>query len=56
MFSLHNEGKGLEKNLSLPTLLKGVNNGDQNHWLNLILEVSGANDHVAALEKENLTV
>lgn len=56
MFSLHNEGNELEKNLSLSTLLNGINNGDQNHWLNLILEASGANDQVEMLLNENKTV
>ena len=48
MFSLHNEGKGLEKELSLPKLLKTskITGRDQQEWLNLIMETSGLNEQI----------
>uniref|UniRef100_A0A7E4UR17 Uncharacterized protein n=1 Tax=Panagrellus redivivus TaxID=6233 RepID=A0A7E4UR17_PANRE len=51
IFSLHDEGEGLEKLSSLPTLLKGFSSADQNEWLNLIIEAAGVNDEAEKLEK-----
>ncbi|KAF7626930.1 hypothetical protein Mgra_00009660, partial [Meloidogyne graminicola] len=48
LFSLHNEGKGLEKELSLPNILKTNQSSvrDQQEWLNLIMESSGINQQI----------
>lgn len=49
ILSLHNEGHGFERNLSIPILLKAfqlVNDEDQNELLELIIETSGLSDAV----------
>ncbi|KAL3105747.1 hypothetical protein niasHT_026522 [Heterodera trifolii] len=49
LFSLHSKGHGLEREMSLPNLMKeGAHlvDRDQNEWLNLIMEASGVNEQV----------
>uniref|UniRef100_A0A7E4VAM9 Ku_PK_bind domain-containing protein n=1 Tax=Panagrellus redivivus TaxID=6233 RepID=A0A7E4VAM9_PANRE len=46
IFSLHDNGKGLEKELSLPHLLKGFAGADQQAWLDLIFEASGVDESI----------
>lgn len=53
LFSLHDRGHGLERELSLPNLLRGsgqLTGRDQQEWLNLILETSGVNQQIDALQ------
>uniref|UniRef100_A0A1I8BXU6 Uncharacterized protein n=1 Tax=Meloidogyne hapla TaxID=6305 RepID=A0A1I8BXU6_MELHA len=52
LFSLHDKGKGLEKELSLPKLMKAtkLTGRDQQEWLNLIMESSGVNEQVENLK------
>uniref|UniRef100_A0A1I8B6I7 Uncharacterized protein n=1 Tax=Meloidogyne hapla TaxID=6305 RepID=A0A1I8B6I7_MELHA len=56
LFSLHNEGKGLEKELSLPKLLKSskINGRDQQEWLNLIMEYSGVNQQIKEIKIQDI--
>lgn len=59
LFTLHNKGlKGLERDLSVPNLLKGAHftGRDQQEWLNLIMEASGVNDQVESLKVEQFKV
>jgi hypothetical protein len=57
LFSLHNEGKGLEKELSLPKLLSKsqINGRDQHEWLNLIMEFTGVNEQIDDIKVKILT-
>nr|CAD2139542.1 unnamed protein product [Meloidogyne enterolobii] len=52
LFSLHDKGKGLEKELSLPKIMKAgkLTGRDQQEWLNLIMESSGVNEQVENLK------
>lgn len=47
MFSLHNEGKGLEKQLSIPNTIKSLKETDQQEWMNFIVEASGIHDAIS---------
>ena len=47
MFSLHDDGKGLEALMSIPNILSKMNNTDYKEWLNFILEASGVIDTLA---------
>uniref|UniRef100_A0A7E4USQ1 Uncharacterized protein n=1 Tax=Panagrellus redivivus TaxID=6233 RepID=A0A7E4USQ1_PANRE len=51
IFSLHDTGKGLEKELSLPQLLKGFAGADQQAWLDLIFEASGVDETIKEAKK-----
>jgi hypothetical protein len=51
LFSLHNEGRGLEKLTSLPTLIQGFSQRDQQLWMDFIVEAAGVLDRTEALEK-----
>ncbi|CAD6199638.1 unnamed protein product [Caenorhabditis auriculariae] len=51
LFSLHDEGQGLEKLLSLPQMLKSLDNRDQEAWLDFIVEASGVSDNLDKAEK-----
>lgn len=42
LFSLHDEGTGVEKLMSLPHLLKKLDNNGQNAWLDFIVEAAGS--------------
>uniref|UniRef100_A0AC35GHV4 Uncharacterized protein n=1 Tax=Panagrolaimus sp. PS1159 TaxID=55785 RepID=A0AC35GHV4_9BILA len=50
LLSLHGNGKGFERELSLPNLIKGFTTADQQQWLNLIFEASGVEE---TLQKAN---
>uniref|UniRef100_A0AC35FF69 Uncharacterized protein n=1 Tax=Panagrolaimus sp. PS1159 TaxID=55785 RepID=A0AC35FF69_9BILA len=52
LFSLHNEGSGVENLTSLPSLIKSFNGADQQSWLNLIIEAAGVEDQAARLDSE----
>uniref|UniRef100_A0A7E4VJ09 Uncharacterized protein n=1 Tax=Panagrellus redivivus TaxID=6233 RepID=A0A7E4VJ09_PANRE len=46
ILSLHDRGRGLEKTLSLPNLMKGFTGADQQAWLDLIFEASGVDENI----------
>uniref|UniRef100_A0A914QD31 Uncharacterized protein n=1 Tax=Panagrolaimus davidi TaxID=227884 RepID=A0A914QD31_9BILA len=50
LLSLHGKGKGFERELSLPNLIKGFTTADQQQWLDLIFEASGVEE---TLQKAN---
>ncbi|VDK59469.1 unnamed protein product [Anisakis simplex] len=54
LFSLHNEGKGLEKALSIPNAIKALKESDQREWLNFIVEASGITDAVQEAKEKKL--
>lgn len=54
IFSLHDDGQGLEKLTSLPNLLKGMPMKDQDLWLDVIMEAAGVNEHSQNLEHVSL--
>lgn len=51
LFSLHNEGKGIENLTSLPNLIRGLSSKDQQEWLNLIIEAAGVEDQIEKIDK-----
>lgn len=54
LFSLHSKGKGIEKLSSLPNLVQGFSQGDQQEWLNFIIEAAGVNEQIDNLEQVRL--
>ncbi|KAI1732619.1 moulting cycle domain-containing protein [Ditylenchus destructor] len=52
LFSLHNEGKGVENLTSLPSLMKGFSGKDQQEWMNLIMEAAGVVEQADRLEED----
>lgn len=52
LFSLHNEGEGVEKLTSLPHLLKKLDNHGQNAWMDFIVEAAGVSDAVNEAEEK----
>lgn len=50
MLSLHDEGSGIEKLLSIPNLINTVNNTDYKEWLKFVLEASGVSDALTKLD------
>ena len=52
VFSLHTKGEGMERDLSLPKLMKDaqLTGRDQQEWLDLVMEASGVNQQVDALQ------
>uniref|UniRef100_A0A0M3JCT9 DNA helicase n=1 Tax=Anisakis simplex TaxID=6269 RepID=A0A0M3JCT9_ANISI len=44
IFSLHDQGDGLEALLSVPKAVKTIQDPDYRQWMNLILEASGVPD------------
>uniref|UniRef100_A0A915EAM5 Uncharacterized protein n=1 Tax=Ditylenchus dipsaci TaxID=166011 RepID=A0A915EAM5_9BILA len=50
LLSLHKEGKGIEKLTSLPSLINGFNNHDQQSWMNLIMEASGVTEQADKID------
>lgn len=52
LFSLHDEGEGIEKLTSLPHLLKKLDNHGQNAWMDFIVEAAGVSDTVEGAEKQ----
>ncbi|KAF7633318.1 hypothetical protein Mgra_00007297 [Meloidogyne graminicola] len=57
LFSLHDKGNGLEKELSLPKIMNAtkLTGRDQQEWLNLIMESSGVNEQVENI-KSSLSI
>lgn len=51
LFSLHDQGEGVENLTSLPSLLKSMPLKDQQYWLDLIMEAAGVNEQSEKLEK-----
>ncbi|KAK5979264.1 hypothetical protein GCK32_000651 [Trichostrongylus colubriformis] len=51
LFSIHDQGNGTEKSMSLPNLVKALPNKDQEAWLDFIMEASGVIDAVDMTEK-----
>uniref|UniRef100_A0A914Y401 Uncharacterized protein n=1 Tax=Panagrolaimus superbus TaxID=310955 RepID=A0A914Y401_9BILA len=47
---LHGNGKGFERELSLPNLVKGFTTADQQQWLDLIFEASGVEETIKQAE------
>ncbi|VDL74241.1 unnamed protein product [Nippostrongylus brasiliensis] len=55
LFSLHNTGQGLEKTLSLPSLLGSsglLSTGDQQDWMDFVIETSGADEIIEKAKKK----
>ncbi|CAD5213616.1 unnamed protein product [Bursaphelenchus xylophilus] len=52
LFSLHNEGVGVENLTSLPNLLKHAGLQDQQIWLDVIMEAAGVNEEAEKLDGE----
>lgn len=52
LFSLHDQGEGIEKLTSLPHLLKKLDSHGQNAWMDFIVEAAGISDTVDMVEKE----
>lgn len=52
LFSLHDEGEGVEKLTSLPHLLKKLDNHGQNAWMDFIVEAAGVSDSVSDTERK----
>ncbi|KAI1704489.1 moulting cycle domain-containing protein [Ditylenchus destructor] len=50
LFSLHDKGKGIENLTSLPNLIKGFSQQDQQKWMDLIMEAAGVVDEVENIE------
>ncbi|KAI6238496.1 hypothetical protein M3Y99_00673100 [Aphelenchoides fujianensis] len=53
LFSLHNQGEGLENLTSMSTLLSGMPSRDQQMWLDLIMEASGEVDEAEHQHEEH---
>lgn len=53
MLSLHDEGTGIEKALSIPNLMNTMNNTDYKEWLKLIMDASGVSDTISKLDSDN---
>lgn len=51
LFSLHNQGEGIENLTSLSTILSAMPLREQQIWLDLVMEASGVNDQKEKLEK-----
>jgi hypothetical protein len=52
LFSLHNEGVGVENLTSIPSLVRGFSCRDQQEWLNLIMEAANVVEQADTLEKK----
>ncbi|PAV87692.1 hypothetical protein WR25_03731 [Diploscapter pachys] len=52
LFSLHDDGEGIEKELSLPHILNQLKIKDQEAWLDFIVEASGVTDAADKMEKK----
>ncbi|CAO4367973.1 unnamed protein product [Caenorhabditis nigoni] len=52
LFSLHDEGEGIEKLTSLPHLLKKLDSNGQNAWLDFIVEASEIDEQMDTFEKK----
>uniref|UniRef100_A0A1I7SEP0 Uncharacterized protein n=1 Tax=Bursaphelenchus xylophilus TaxID=6326 RepID=A0A1I7SEP0_BURXY len=52
LFSLHDQGEGIENLTSLPNLLKGFSSQDQQLWLDIIMEAAGVNEQSDKLEQD----
>uniref|UniRef100_A0A1I7RLT4 HECT domain-containing protein n=1 Tax=Bursaphelenchus xylophilus TaxID=6326 RepID=A0A1I7RLT4_BURXY len=50
LFSLHDEGEGIENLTSIPQLMRGFEVKDQQMWLDFILEAAGVTDRTNDLE------
>ncbi|CAM6031940.1 unnamed protein product [Sphagnum compactum] len=54
LFSLHNQGRGLENLTSLPSLVKGFGARDQQEWMNLIMEAAGVVEEADRLDADTI--
>ncbi|VDK65800.1 unnamed protein product [Cylicostephanus goldi] len=53
LFSLHNEGKGIEDELSLTKALKLFDEQGHQEWLNFVIEASGVSDALSKMKDAN---
>lgn len=51
LFSLYDKGEGVERLTSLPNLVKGLGQKDQQEWMNFIIEAAGINEQIDAFDK-----
>ncbi|CAD5210616.1 unnamed protein product [Bursaphelenchus okinawaensis] len=52
LFSLHDQGEGIENLTSLPNLLKNLGIKDQQLWLDIVMEAAGVNEESEKLADE----
>ncbi len=53
LFSLHDEGTGMEALLSLPQIIGRLNNRDQQQWMDFVMEASGVSANYGNVRKKN---
>ncbi|CAD5213604.1 unnamed protein product [Bursaphelenchus xylophilus] len=56
LFSLHDQGEGIENLTSLPNLLKSFTSKDQQLWLDIIMEAAGVNEESERLEQNLIDI